>query len=252
MNTLAPTSLSAHWLGRRRYGAVLELQEQLFAARQAGAIGDTLLLCEHEPVITLGRGAKAEHILASEAALRDAGIDVVSTGRGGDVTLHAPGQLVAYPIVQLPEGRRDVRRYVRDLGETMRGVAARYGIDGGFYEPHIGLWVDRTSPNRYPGSEHAGDLAKIGAIGVRLSRWVTMHGFALNLTTDLRLFGLIVPCGIQNHGVTSVAELTARAPETREAAEIAFRIWVERFAVTSAHFHDRAAAPLGKLLTSHD
>lgn len=247
MTTPVPTSLSALWLGRRPYRAVLELQERLFGARQAGSIGDTLLFCEHEPVITLGRGAKLEHIVASESVLREANIDVVATGRGGDVTLHAPGQLVAYPIVQLPEGRRDVRRYVRDLGDTMRGVIARYGLDGGFYDPHIGLWVDRLSPAHFPGADGARDLAKIGAIGVRLSRWVTMHGFALNLSTDLRLFGLIVPCGIQTHGVTSVAELTGRRVETREAAEIAFRVWVERFAVTSAHFDDHAAAPLANL-----
>src|SRR5690606_20237956 len=151
----------------------------------------------HAPVVTLGRGAKPEHLLAPAPALAERGIEVVSTDRGGDVTLHAPGQLVCYPIVRLPEGQRDVRRYVRGLAAVMNAVIAAHGIEGGLLDAFVGLWVDRASPGAWPGAEHAAEPAKIGAIGVKLSRWVTLHGFALNLSVDLSLFDWIVPCGIR-------------------------------------------------------
>jgi lipoyl(octanoyl) transferase len=143
------------------------------------------------------------------------------------VTLHAPGQLVAYPIVDLNPDRCDVRRYVQDLTETMRRLALRHGVASGTVPGLIGLWVDPTKPMEFLGKEHAGSLAKVGAVGVRISRWVTMHGFALNLTTDTSLFGLIVPCGIREHGVTSICELTERRPSVRDEAEAALGILAE-------------------------
>lgn len=215
--------LAGYFLGQREYRAVLSLQERLHAARASGAVGDTVLFVEHPAVITLGRGAHAENLLASAERLAELGVDVVETGRGGDVTLHAPGQLVCYPIVDLAPDRKDVRRYVRDLTEVMRLVAAAHGVETGRVEEHIGLWANRESPRAFLGAEAGSDLAKLGAIGVRISRWVTMHGFALNLAPDMRLFSLIVPCGIREYGVASLAELMdGPAPSVEGAAAQAF------------------------------
>ncbi|MFO7180241.1 MAG: lipoyl(octanoyl) transferase LipB, partial [Pseudomonadota bacterium] len=216
--------LDGYWLGRQPYAAVHALQERLFAARRAGAIPDTVLLLEHTPVVTYGRGARADHVLFPESELARRGVDVFHTGRGGDVTVHAPGQLVAYPILDLAPDRCDVRRYVRDLTEVMRRLVARSGISAGPFEKYVGLWVDVASPERWPGAEQARTPAKIGAIGVRISRWITMHGFALNLDPDLSVFRYIVPCGIREHGVTSVRQLVGEAPSVREAAERAYAI----------------------------
>lgn len=215
--------LSGYFLGRREYRACLALQEQLHAARAAGSVGDTVLFVEHPAVITLGRGAHSENLLASRDELAELGVEVVDTGRGGDVTLHAPGQLVCYPILDLGPERKDVRRYVRDLTEVMRQVAQAQGVAAGRFEEHIGLWANRESPRDYRGAESPGDLVKLGAIGVRISRWITMHGFALNLAPDMRLFGLIVPCGIRDYGVASLAELMdGPAPSVEAASAQAF------------------------------
>ena len=207
--------LHGEWLGRQRYAPVHELMQRYHEERRAGSRSDTVLFVEHEPVITMGRGAAAEHVLLPRELLSARGVDLIDTGRGGDVTLHAPGQLVCYPILDLSPDRQDVRRYVGDLTETMRRLAASFGVDAGAIPDDkalIGLWVDATEPSRWPGAKDARRLAKLGAIGVRISRWITMHGFALNLSTDLELFGLIVPCGISQHGVTSVQALTGAAP----------------------------------------
>ncbi len=189
--------------------------------RRAGAVGDTVLLLEHEPVITLGRGARSEHLLATRTELAQRGVELVATDRGGDITLHAPGQLVVYPIVDLAPGRCDVRRWVGDLTELMRRVSSRFGVDSGPVPGLVGLWADRRAPEKWGGAVGARELAKLGAIGVRISRWVTSHGCALNLYPDLDLYRLIVPCGIREHGVTSVAELSGRMPDLRQAAEAA-------------------------------
>jgi lipoyl(octanoyl) transferase len=164
----------------------------------------------------------------------------VATGRGGDVTLHAPGQLVCYPILDLAPDRCDVRRYVADLRETMRRLAADFGVAGGAAEGLIGLWVDAARPGQWQDAEHAGKLAKLGAIGVRISRWVTMHGFALNLTTDLSLYDLIVPCGISAHGVTSIEALTGHAPSVRDLAPRAFELLAEVLGAEAMSFSPAA------------
>lgn len=222
--------IEARWLGRVRYADAHALQHELVQKRIRGEVGDTLLLLEHERVITLGRGAKKEHVLRPE------GVDVVETGRGGDVTYHGPGQLVAYPIFDLKPDRCDVRRYVRDLGEVMKGIAKDYGVEVEYDTHHIGVWT-RSPPE------------KLGAIGVRISRWVTMHGFALNATTDLGDFAMIVPCGIVGKGVTSLARLgVVPPPATREVAERArahfARVFDADVTALAGAVHDgRAGAP---------
>ena len=215
--------LAGYFLGRRDYRSCLTLQEELHAARSAGSVGDTVLFVEHPAVITLGRGGHAEHLLASSAQLKELGVDVVETGRGGDITLHAPRQLVCYPILDLGPDRKDVRRYVRDLTEVMRQVVAEHGVESGRIDQHIGLWANRDSAGKFRGAESERDLVKLGAVGVRISRWITMHGFALNLQPDMRLFSLIVPCGIREYGVASLAELMdGPAPGVEQAARSAF------------------------------
>jgi len=183
-------------LGRLRYAEGLDLQAKLVADRQAGEIPDILLLLEHDPVFTLGRNARKENVLVPDEILRDRGFDVFESGRGGDVTYHGPGQVVGYPVVDLSPDRRDVHRYVRDLEEVMIRCCADYGIEAGRVEGLSGAWVGEN---------------KVGAIGVRIARWVTSHGFALNVSTDLSPFDLIVPCGIRGRGVTSLERLVGRA-----------------------------------------
>jgi lipoyl(octanoyl) transferase len=181
-------------LGRVPYADALALQRTLVEDRQAGRIGDLLLLVEHPHVLTLGvRGdGGRSHILAPADVLAARSVGVFETGRGGDVTYHGPGQLVGYPIIDLKPDRRDVHRYVRDLEEVLIRVAADYGIEAGRVPGLTGVWVGPS---------------KLAAIGVRISRWVTSHGFALNVTTDLDYFKLIVPCGVADRGVTSLAAM---------------------------------------------
>jgi lipoyl(octanoyl) transferase len=177
-------------LGRVRYAEGLELQAILVRERQADQIPDTLLLLEHDPVFTLGQNAKKENVLAAPERLRALGFDVSETGRGGDVTYHGPGQLVAYPILQLADAQRDIHRYLRDLEEIMIRTCADSGLAAGRIDKLTGVWIGER---------------KVGAIGVRVARWVTSHGLALNVNTDLSAFGHIVPCGLHGREVTSLA-----------------------------------------------
>ncbi|HEY3174713.1 MAG TPA: lipoyl(octanoyl) transferase LipB [Candidatus Polarisedimenticolia bacterium] len=190
------------WLGRVPYAEASQLQQRL-VAEVAGGSGEHLLLLEHPHVITLGRNAKPVHVLAGEAARQARGVAIYPTGRGGDVTYHGPGQLVGYPILNLRPDRCDVRRYVRDLEEVLIRTAGDFGVTAGRIDGLTGVWVGRE---------------KLAAIGVRLSRWITSHGFAFNVTTDLSYFNLIVPCGIAEYGVTSLARLTGRDVTVAEVA----------------------------------
>jgi lipoyl(octanoyl) transferase len=215
----------AHWLGRVRYGQAHDLQQRLVEARVRGEVGDTLLLLEHEPVVTLGRAARAANVVASEARLQELGVEVHATGRGGDVTYHGPGQLVAYPIFDLRPDRCDVRRYVRDLAQVMVVLARAHGVGASFVEGDpklVGVWADAASPGEWPGDPRlaggATQPAKIGAIGVRISRWVTMHGLAFNVSTNLDGFRLIIPCGLSQYAVASLASLGALAPDVEDVA----------------------------------
>jgi lipoyl(octanoyl) transferase len=178
-------------LGRTDYGTALELQRQLVAERQQGLIPDQLLLLEHPHVITLGRNGKAANLLASDEVLSRAGIAFYPTDRGGDVTYHGPGQLVGYPIFDLRDWQRDVGAYVRAVEQGIIDTLADYGISACRIPKLTGVWVDDS---------------KIAAIGVHISRWVTSHGFALNVSTDLSYFQYIVPCGLTKP-VTSMAAL---------------------------------------------
>jgi lipoyl(octanoyl) transferase len=200
-------------LGVVPYGDALALQRRLVEERKAGVIPDTLLLLQHPHVLTLGvkgDGGRG-HILAPADRLAALGVEVFETGRGGDVTYHGPGQLVAYPILDLDPDRRDVHRYVRDLEEVMIRVAASFGVEAGRIAGKSGAWVRVPGPDGGTGGLAA--PAKIGALGVRISRWVTSHGLALNVWTDLEYFQLIVPCGIADLGVTSLErEIGVRLP----------------------------------------
>jgi lipoyl(octanoyl) transferase len=194
--------LEVRRLGVIPYAEALELQRQLVEDRKAGRIPDTLLLLQHPHVVTVGvKKDGRRNIVATPERLTELGVELFDTGRGGDVTYHGPGQLVGYPIIDLNPDRRDVHRYVRDLEEVMIRVCADYGVTAGRIAGLSGAWVGAD---------------KIGAIGVRISRWVTSHGFAFNVTTDLDFFRLIVPCGIADRGVTSLALTTGTEPSMAE------------------------------------
>ncbi len=188
-------TLTVYRLGRVEYEDGLNLMHLFSEARRQGLVGDSLLLLEHPPVLTLGRAAKRENIIATDAMLAAEGVEIFDTNRGGDVTYHGPGQVVGYPIFLLPEGRQDVRRYVRDVEKCIIDTLAEYGLTAASIPKWPGVWM---------GSEEAADARKVAAIGVHLSRWLTTHGFALNVNTKLEHFRLIVPCGIREAGVTSM------------------------------------------------
>jgi lipoyl(octanoyl) transferase len=203
-------------LGILPYGEALLLQRALVEERRAGTVPDLLLLLQHPPVITLGvkgDGGRG-HITATRERLTQLGIDVHEAGRGGDVTYHGPGQIVGYPILDLRPDRCDVHRYVRDLEEVMIRVCADYGVTAGRIKGLTGAWL---------GAE------KIGAIGVRISRWITSHGFAFNVDTNLEHFRLIVPCGIPDRGVTSLAAAVARPVPIGEVEDRMVRHFADVF-----------------------
>jgi len=203
-------------LGIVSYSDALELQRQLVELRKSGEIPDQLLLLEHPPVITLGVKTRNDrsHVVATPETLQEEGVEVFESGRGGDVTYHGPGQLVGYPIMDLRPDRCDVHRYVRDLEEMVIRVAASFGVTAARLPGLTGAWV---------GSD------KLAAIGVRIARWVTSHGFALNVSTNLAHFNLIIPCGITDKGVTSLERLTGRNLGMDEVADVTAREFAAMF-----------------------
>jgi len=207
-------------LGLIDYAEAYVLQKRVVAARKAGAIEDVLLLCQHPHAITLGRSGKRENLLASEQVLRQKGVEFHATDRGGDITYHGPGQIVGYPILDLGAIRRDVVWYVRMLEEAMIRATAEFGITAERVGGKTGIWV------RAGNSEE-----KLAAIGVHISRWVTSHGFAYNVSTDLRYFDLIVPCGIAGGRATSLEKLLGRSVEEKEVASRIARHLGELFAL---------------------
>jgi len=214
------TSKKTCWLidlGLIAYQPAFDLQRRIVTARKCGAVPDVLLLCEHPHVITLGRNGKQEHLLASLHLLKQMGVEFLPSDRGGDITYHGPGQIIGYPILNLAAIRRDVAWYVRQLEEAMIRATAEFGIVAGRKAGMIGVWVDKTAgpgddAANYPASE------KLAAIGVHLSRWVTSHGFAYNVSTDLRYFDLIVPCGLRDKRATSLERLLGRVVLRDEVA----------------------------------
>lgn len=208
--TFAP--LHIHRLGRVEYADGLELQKQFQDARKASLVPDSMLLLEHPAVLTLGRGAHATNIIAPKTQLDALGVETFDTDRGGDVTYHGPGQIVGYPLLHLGPGKQDVRKYVRAIEELMIRTVADFGVTATRIEQWPGVWVAES---------RRGGPRKIAALGVHLSRWYTKHGFALNVVPNLEHFQLIVPCGIREAGVTSIADETGR---TLTLAEVEARI----------------------------
>jgi lipoyl(octanoyl) transferase len=209
-------SLEVRRLGLVPYGEALAMQRSLVEERRAGRIGDLLLLLQHPPVLTLGvRGdGGRSHVLATEETLRSRGIDICETGRGGDVTYHGPGQVVGYPILDLVPDRQDVHRYVRDLEEVLIRAAADYGVIAGRIGGLTGVWAGED---------------KLAAIGVRIARWVTSHGFAFNVSTNLDDFKLIVPCGIADRGVTSLERILGRPVDPASVEDVIVARFAEVF-----------------------
>jgi lipoyl(octanoyl) transferase len=197
-------------LGLVRYELACNLQQKLVQARKEGAIPDVLLLCEHPHVITLGRNGRGENLLAPNHLLAEMNVEFQPTDRGGDITYHGPGQIVGYPILDLAEHRRDVRWYVKQLEEVMIRSTADFGLIAKRVEGQHGVWV---------GLEASGAEEKLGALGVHLSRWVTSHGFAYNVSTDLRYFDLIVPCGIAGKCATSLERALGRNLGSQEVTQ---------------------------------
>jgi len=209
------TVCETSFLGLTPYDEAHALQDDLVERRKRDEIPDQLLLLEHPHVITLGRAANRANVLADDVTRARLGVGLFETGRGGDVTYHGPGQLVGYPIIKLLPGHQDIRRYVRNIQEVLVRSARDFGVES---EPrggdHVGVWV--------------GD-DKLAAIGVRISRWVTMHGFAFNVATDLNYFQLIIPCGIRGHGVTSLQKLLGRPVDMVAVARSVTRHFGEVF-----------------------
>lgn len=214
--TVHGSPFTVRHLGVVEYQAALDLQNGLVEQRKKGLIPDQLLLLEHPPVITLGarNHNSRSNVLETPESLALKGVALFETGRGGDVTYHGPGQLVGYPILELTADRRDVHRYVRDLEEVLIQAVSDFGITAARIPGLTGIWAGPEE-----NKENEENKAKLAAIGVRISRWVTSHGFALNVSTDLSYFGLIVPCGITDKGVTSMQRLLGRPVPMAEVAD---------------------------------
>lgn len=223
-----------HQLHVVTYENGMALQQKLVEMRQKEELEDQLLLLEHPPVITIGRGGKMENLLATPQVLASSGVRFFETTRGGDITYHGPGQIVGYPIIHLGEGNRDVRKYVTKVEEVLIRTVAHYGITAERVEGKRGIWVGSN---------------KIAAIGVRIARWVTSHGWALNVNTNLDHFRLITPCGLHGTGVTSIERETGSRIDTREVRELLAQHFAEVF---ERELYPRAETiPLVKVL-AHD
>lgn len=226
-------------LGLIAYAEAWELQKRVVAARKAGAIEDVLLFCEHPHVITLGRSGNRANLLAGESVLRQKGVEFFETSRGGDITYHGPGQIVGYPILNLGAIRRDVVWYVRTLEEAMIRATADLGIAARREPGKTGIWVDAdqvADRSKRDSSLALGmtdqQAEKLAAIGVHISRWVTSHGFAYNVATDLRYFELIVPCGIADRKATSLEKLLGRRVSLEEIRPLLVKQVCEVFGLT--------------------
>jgi len=198
-------SVTYEWLGTQPYQPVWDYQRVLLEQRVNNEIGDRLVFVEHEPTYTLGKAGDENHLLADDRELQAKKAEFIPIDRGGDITFHGPGQLVGYPILDLRGLKKDVHWYLRQLEETIIRTLAEYSITGTRDEDYTGVWV--------------GD-AKVAAIGVKVSHWVTMHGFALNVSTDLSWFGRIIPCGIFHKDVCSLETLLPQAPSLKEVRDI--------------------------------
>jgi lipoyl(octanoyl) transferase len=214
-------------LGRTEYRACWDLQRHLQERRCAGAIGDVLLMTEHDPVITLGTTAQPGHLLSSRSVLAREGIDVVECDRGGDVTYHGPGQIIGYPILDLQQRTPDLHLYLRSLEQLVIDALGLFGLSASRVNGYTGVWVG----NR-----------KICAIGVNVRRWVTMHGFALNVNTDMSMFQHIIPCGIAGYGVTSLAGMLERHVPLRDVENALLDACARNFHVT---LHETTKKELG-------
>ncbi len=205
-------------LGRTRYADAWELQKKIFSARLEKKIPDVLLLTEHDPVFTLGKGADTNHLLASDEELHEKKIDMFHIDRGGDVTFHGPGQIVGYPILDLNNYYCDIHRYLRDLEEVLIQTLSEYEVQAMRSEGLTGVWVKNE---------------KIAAIGVKVSRWITMHGFALNVNTDLQYFERMIPCGIFDKGVTSLYTIVEKKYSLQDVEQTLIRKFETVFSVES-------------------
>lgn len=214
-----PRELWVERLGRRRYGEVLDLQRKMAKERIAGAREDTLVIVEHQPVVTLGRTSKAAHLLADERVLAARGVELFEIERGGDITFHGPGQLVGYPIIDLAQHKQDLHWYLRQLEQVLIDALATFGIPGSRVDKHTGVWVGAR---------------KIASIGVHARGWVTWHGFALNVATDLSFFDLIVPCGIPDVEMTSIARELDGHVAMIDVEAVIVRAFSQRFGLTTA------------------
>lgn len=233
---LAVPALEVRRLGRVPYDAALRLQRELVQRRRAGEIADQLLLLEHPHVITLGTSAHKAHVLLDEPQRRLLDIELSEAGRGGDVTYHGPGQLVGYPVLDLKPDRRDLHRYVRDLEEALIRALADFGTRAGRKPGLTGVWVGED---------------KIAAIGVRVSSgWITSHGFALNVATDLSFFDAIVPCGIRDHGITSLARVTGEAIGVGEVAGQVAERFAQVFGRAGSEVQDSPGGGAGRNVSS--
>jgi lipoyl(octanoyl) transferase len=202
------------WLGQQKYSDTWDLQKQLVTKVREGEEPDTLLLVEHDPVLTLGRSSKKEHILVSKESLAEEGIDLFEVERGGDVTYHGPGQLVGYPILDLNRHGRDLHLLLRNYEEVLLRTLSDFNIKGRRFPGYTGVWVKDE---------------KIAAIGVAVEHWITYHGFAFNVAPNLRHYRLIVPCGISEYGVTSLERVLGQAPDLAVIRERVIEYFAEVF-----------------------